>query len=386
MVTAALGGLVLGAVLTMFVNWRWLDRYEYHIWRWEADNITSVIFARLGIGPNPSEDQASVALERYFDLTSRLRGALESGDFELAEEYDRLRRAHENTVERILQRRISDAVAAAGLQRSLPLFSSVNLTWPPVALEFTTPPQLLVVSPRDRILRQSDLLLRNDLTPTDVQAIEARVDDADRVSLVVSVGGIAAYPAILRDDRSYESMLETASHEWVHHYLAFYPLGRTWGSGGDSHALNETTANIAGRAIAQLVRELYPVALPAGADGRAPPAPAATIDFGKEMRALRLEVDALLADGKVAEAESAMEQRRQHFAANGIYIRKINQAYFAFYGTYADSPASSDPIGPKVERVWELTGDVGTFLAVMREVRNVPDLDTVLRSLEALAR
>jgi len=36
---------------------------------------------------------------------------------------------------------------------------------------------------------------------------------------------------------------------------------------------------------------------------------------------------------------------------NGYYIRKLNQAYFAFYGAYADvpgGPAGEDPVGPAV--------------------------------------
>lgn len=77
-----------------------------------------------------------------------------------------------------------------------------------------------------------------------------------------------------------------------------------------------------------------------------------------------------------------MEAKRVYLNENGITIRKINQAYFAFYGTYADSPQSSSPIGPKVNRVWELTGEVGAFLEAMREVASMADLDRVLAVLE----
>ena len=62
-------------------------------------------------------------------------------------------------------------------------------------------------------------------------------------------------------------------------------------------------------------------------------------------------------------------------------IRKINQAYFAFYGTYADSPQSSNPVGPKIEKVWELTRDVGLFLRIMRDVRDVEGLDEAIADL-----
>jgi hypothetical protein len=92
-------------------------------------------------------------------------------------------------------------------------------------------------------------------------------------------------------------------------------------------------------------------------------------------------VDDLLEQGKVSEAEQQMEEKRLYLNANGFSIRKINQAYFAFYGTYADSPQSSNPVGPKIEKVWELTQDVGLFLRIMRDVKDVPDLDEALAEL-----
>ena len=234
-------------------------------------------------------------------------------------------------------------------------------------------------SPRDRIERAGDTLLRPDLELDAIEAIEARTDDEDTVSVVVAIGGLAAWPAIVREDRSYDGVLRLAAHEWIHHYLAFYPLGLAWGR-GDGVTLNETVANVAERELARIARALHPVTLPPDADGRAPPRER-TLDFRTELRALRLEVDALLAAGRVADAETLMEERRRHLAAHGIVIRKINQAWFAFYGSYADLPQSTDPIGPKVERVWEETGDLGRFLALMREVRSVADLDALLARL-----
>jgi hypothetical protein len=209
-----------------------------------------------------------------------------------------------------------------------------------VDFELTSPPRLPCARP-DRIERSGDTLLKNDLSLHDIEKIEADTARKDTVSIVVNIGGIAAYPAIVRDDRSYDSLLDTASHEWVHHYLAFYPLGETWGNGGDSEALNETTANIAGREIANLIRKAHPLQLPPGEDGSAPAGPAPTVDFSAEMRALRQQVDQLLAVGKVDEAEKAMEDKRQYLAQHGINIRKINQAY-CLHGTYADTPQSSN--------------------------------------------
>ena len=382
-VSAVLTGTALGIVASQFLFQGSLGKYEYHLWRWEANTLLDNVFARVGIGPDPGDTAGESAVRAYFGLTSRMRAELERSDPDeaLLDALASERSAYENDVERLIERYIGQAVTSAGLERGLPLFAGADFVWPPVDIEFTSPPRLLVRSPRERIERSGDTLLKNDLSLRDIESIEDGTTDEDTVSLVVNIGGIAAYPAIIRDDRSYDALLETSAHEWVHHYLAFYPLGERWGDGGDAETLNETTANIAGREIANLVRKAHPITFAEGADGRAPASPPSSIDFNAEMRALRLEVDRLLAAGDVAGAERAMEEKRQYLAQNGINIRKLNQAYFAFYGTYGDSPQSSNPIGPKIERVWELTQNVGVFLKLMRDVEDVDELDRLLQRL-----
>ena len=85
------------------------------------------------------------------------------------------------------------------------------------------------------------------------------------------------------------------------------------------------------------------------------------------MRETRLHTDALLAEGKVEEAEAYMEERRLVFVEHGYAIRVLNQAYFAFHGTYADSPASSSPIGAQVRRFREHSESAGDFVLRIRE-------------------
>ena len=80
-----------------------------------------------------------------------------------------------------------------------------------------------------------------------------------------------------------------------------------------------------------------------------------------------------------------MEQQRQYLADNGIQIRKLNQAYFAFYGSYAASSQSgSDPIGPQIDKVWDLTQDVGTFLRLVRNVTSLDDLNELVTKLQTV--
>jgi hypothetical protein len=378
-------GLAMGLVASLLWDRSPLSRYEYHLWRWQADTFLSSAFSIMGIGPDPGGEDGRASLEQYFRITSALRGAEQQAapDLALIDALTNERAAYENDVERLIEGYIGEAVAEAGLQTGLPLFGDMAITWPPVDIELTSPPTLLVRSPRDEIKRDGDTLLKNDLSLREIEAIEERTDSEDQVSIVVAIGGLAAYPAIVRDDRSYDSLLETSAHEWVHHYLAFHPLGEQWGTGGDAETLNETTADLAGRELANLVRARHPVEFEQGQDGRAPAGQAAaTVDFNKEMRELRLAVDALLAAGDVTGAERLMEDKRQFFDENGIPIRKLNQAYFAFYGTYAAGAASSNPIGPKIDRVWELTKDVGVFLTLMREVETQAELDELLAKLE----
>ncbi len=378
-----MGAIALGLVLGLVPGVLWNRGADdgYSLWRWEAGRLAPALLTLPGAGGGLDAATEAGRLATYFRLTSAIRAerASPAPDAALIEALASERALLENDVERIVEGYVADAARAAGLTRPLPLFAGVETLWPPVRIELANPPQLLVRSPRDRIERAGDTLLRPDLGLDAIAAIEARADDGDTVSLVVAIGGLAAWPAIIREDRSYDGILRLAAHEWIHHYLAFYPLGLAWGR-GDGTTLNETVANVAGRELARIARARHPVTLPPHADGRAPPRER-TLDFRTEMHALRLEVDALLADGRVAAAETLMEERRLHLADHGIAIRKINQAYFAFYGSYADLPQSSDPIGPRVQRVWEETGELGRFLALIREVRSVPDLDALLARL-----
>lgn len=382
-VGAGLAGLLAGALLAVFMPRGYLSGYEYHVWRWEAENLVASLFRHAGIGPSPGDEAADEALLEYFRLTTDIRNtqAQPSPDTALIEALRAERTLYENDVERIIERRINDAIGDADLRRSLPLFRDVQITWPPVDLELTTPPRLLVRSPRAEIRRAGDTLLRDSIGAAEIERIESETDTPDLVSIVVPVGGIAVYPSIVRDDRSYDALLNTAAHEWVHHYLAFFPLGRQWGKGSDATTLNETVADLAGVELANMVRDAYPTSFPPSGDGARTVGTAPAIDFNAEMRELRLQVDELLAGGRVSEAEALMEATRLHLAEHGIHLRKLNQAYFAFYGTYAESPAASDPIGPLTREVWEATGDVGAFLTLMRDITSRSELEALVTSL-----
>jgi hypothetical protein len=169
--------------------------------------------------------------------------------------------------------------------------------------------------------------------------------------------------------------IETAAHEWAHQYLAFKPLGARYvlyltglTHDPDITRLNETAADLIGKEIGDLVYEKhYRDRLETSSNQ--PPAvdqpvgPVAPLfDFNAEMRQTRLQVDKLLSEGKVTEAEEYMKERRDDLEQQGYYIRKLNQAYFAFYGSYADSPTSVDPIGAAMRQLRERSGSLERFL------------------------
>jgi hypothetical protein len=160
------------------------------------------------------------------------------------------------------------------------------------------------------------------------------------------------------------------AHEWIHNYLTMRPLGVLYDITPDNRIINETTASIAGVEIGEVVIERFypkfipdpqPAAAASSAQITEPPA----FNFRAEMRLTRLEADRLLAIGEIEAAEAYMEARRQVFWEQGYRMRKLNQAYFAFHGAYADQPggaAGEDPISAAVRALRQQSPDLESFI------------------------
>ena len=69
-----------------------------------------------------------------------------------------------------------------------------------------------------------------------------------------------------------------------------------------------------------------------------------------------------------------MEQRRQYLVENGYNIRKLNQAYFAFHGTYADAPTSISPIGIELRTLRSQSESLKEFLDTVVVMTSRQDL------------
>ena len=336
-----------------------------------------------GRAPGPAE--AERLLNRYFVLGGEIRAREDAGrspDGLAGLRRERVRL--ENRVEAILEARVGAALREAGLTRALPLFSGHALLWPPVTVELGRPPHVLAVSPRDEIRLLRTVLLNPSLSDEAVAAIEAAVEADGRYSaLVETIGGVAAFPALVRETRSYASAVATIAHEWVHHYLFFYPLGLAFSRNAETRTINETVANLVDGEIARLVFAASPGVDPPAVDPAADGDAAAAADAA--LRGLRLEVDALLAEGRVAEAEQRMEEARDALAAEGRVFRRLNQAFFAFNGQYADTPASSSPIGPLLRDLRDASPSLLAFVETVRGITSLAELQERLAAVESAA-
>jgi hypothetical protein len=258
-------------------------------------------------------------------------------------------------VEAILQSQVSEVAASMGLTLG-------GQPIPPVLYHSTPLPEALIISPRTVIRQDADISLVPDMTVEQMDRLENQVDRSLNVSsLVVGIGGVGVYPTMVDQSGDLNWLTEVVSHEWTHNYLTIRPLGASYMNSPALRTMNETTASIAGKEIGrEVMQRYYPDLLPPETptpSQQANPSNQSTapvFDFQAEMHTTRLEVDRLLAAGKVDQAEKYMEQRRIFFWNNGYHIRKLNQAYFAFYGAYADLPggaAGNDPVGAAVRRL-----------------------------------
>ncbi len=277
--------------------------------------------------------------------------------------------------EAILQEQVSQVVAEIGL-------TAAGQPIPNIWYHSTPLPMALIVSPRDHIEQTANISVDTDLTLDEQVKLEEDVTQGLNVSsLVVQIGGVGVYPTMVMRSTNLPWMLNTIAHEWIHNYLTLRPLGVLYAETPELRTMNETTASIAGDEIGALVIEKYypelkpSASLPDFELVSLPfdrPDPGSLVrppfDFRAQMHETRINADALLAEGKIEEAEAYMEERRQVFLRNGYLLRKINQAYFAFHGAYADSPggaAGEDPVGPAVRALREQSDSLADFVKTM---------------------
>jgi len=365
-----------------------VEPYRFSIVRWELGHILERSHPPQNGDPSDPDTYLQPVTE-YFSLTEQIWtveweiNAIASGrrQGDLAERQAELARLQGKkselrpTVEWILGQQVRTAFNQEGIFNPADRYVQLRLAFPPLHFRLTRPPSVLIVSPRERIESMREVMVVSGMDVEAKEALEEQVDGLGVSSLVEGVGGFGGtYPTFVADDASLRWTIATVAEEWLHQYMTFTPLGFSYlldslGIRRDYEiaTINETVAGMVTDEIAAIVYRTHyaPKTTPAPA----PSAPATTepvtppaFDFNREMRQIRLAVDDLLAKGQVEEAERFMEERRQYLASQGYYIRKLNQAYFAFYGTYADSPTSVSPIGVELRDLRDRSPSVLEFL------------------------
>ena len=283
-------------------------------------------------------------------------------------------------------------------------------------LRITPLPNILIISPRDVINRVSGEGLAAGLNVDQAEAIEAQVfSDTNQSALVVPIGGLADYPSMILETTQLLWLMQTTAHEWSHHWLYLRPLGYSYlaEDGGNLRTINETVASVFGDEIGlEVMRRFYrdelqrtfpdlvepkPLTIPTPEPPQPPTTSPQQFSVNRALRDTRIQVDKLLAEArdfekqgqadqanaKIVEAEKYMETQRQLINFHGYSIRKINQAYFAFYGAYADQPgaAGGDPIGPNVIALRVYSHTVHDF---MDRASSILTLDRLIQVVEEL--
>tara|TARA_Y100000996_G_C22533477_1_gene647383 strand:- start:476 stop:1768 length:1293 start_codon:yes stop_codon:yes gene_type:complete len=247
----------------------------------------------------------------------------------------------------------------------------------PVDFTIGETPKLLVISPRDRIFRKEDKLLNNDILLEDIFRIENQLFSNNNLSaIVVPTGGVSTYPSMVSEgDLLY--VLQTSAHEWLHNYLALFPLGRSYFNSIEMQSINETICDIFGNEVGLLAyekiigtEEKKEINYKSNLD--------INFDFSSFMKDTRFEAEKLLSEGKIVESESFMNSQAEVLSNYGYNIRKINQAYFAFYGTYGGNPESINEYHDNLVQIRAKYENLGEMIHDIKYADNIEKINKLL--------
>jgi hypothetical protein len=371
--------------------------YRFHLAEWEVATLARR--ARMAIFPSSPVADPVQTVVRYFALGQQenvLTGqqdhwlVRQASDPTAAERaralqtrIDRIEATRETlkpAVEQIISEQVDAQLHQDGVRPGLLTFHRSNQfpflrPWliPGVFFGLSRLPHLLVVAPRDRIEIISTALLDTQLSPRASEQIETSTDRLGVSSVVIQIGGLAAYPAMIPTDESLSDTLITIAHEWAFHYLALHPLGERYFASYDMATINESLVDLVGHEVGpQVYDRYYRPALEAEAakagpapTSTAPPATPAPPSFETLLRHIRIVVQADLARGDVASADAYMAQQQRALLQDGYDVPRLNTAYLAFYGWYAEG---GNPYAPLLVTIRRKSGSLRAFLA---DVQNV---------------
>jgi len=377
--------------------------HEFNIFSWEIKNLPAKFFYKFTSSYLWRKDNLEYIAETR-DLAVELEGIFvmiretedkireyqsqgSSSDILLVENELKLsklisrKKYIRNRVEEHLESLVSKQIKGQKL-------SFIGLSvWPPVDFRIDSPPKLLVISSRDTIIRLDEALINSKINTMDTELIEEQITQKfDLSAIVIQTGGLSTYPSLVPSNVELLNLLETVAHEWLHAHLFFFPLGRSYFSGGEMLTINETLANMFGKEIGlatfneiknlplKHLNESIPPRLFNKSNDESSP----VFSYDKHMNETRKETDILLSKGLIFEAEKYMENRRIELNTYGYNVRKINQAYFAFYGSYADTPHSTSPIYEQLLYLRKNVSSIGELIDKLKNISTHEEFESLL--------
>ncbi len=372
--------------------------FRFSLFNWEVRALSGEINKASNDNDSLKADGPRIVVE-YFDIMARInteQQAIEAittsvmsddltAHFSALLSLEERRDGIVKQAESALEYQLRSTLNYLDIFNQLDSLFNLKSTFPPIMLRLQEPPKLLVVSSRGIIERLTTITLNNDMSIDDISKLENAVSELDVSSLVVDLGGIATYPSFVANRYGLQFALSTAVEEWFHQYLFFRPLGFRYGleeMGFNEPEyiviMNETLAGIVSGEVSDIIYNKYYATY-------YPPASSSTVttttpafDFTGFMHNTRFTVDALLAQGQINQAEAYMEQQRLVLASHGYLIRKLNQAFFAFYGSYAYQPGFENPIADNFKALRSKSGTLAAFVEQASKFVNPDELSTAV--------
>jgi len=298
----------------------------FNIYEWEIKNITNLIVNELNQNKSHQPDES-------------------------------------NEIEKIIENEIK--------KNNILIFN--KFLFPKLRFKLDNTPNILIISPTNEIKLTYSILLKQNLTIKEKEIIENKIEKKFNVSaIVLKIGGIAFYPSLIPKDMEHTKIINNTIHEWLHQYFSLYDLGQNIYKDNKMLALNETLVSYISEELANniMINETQSTKIKTKEIN----------SFNSEIRFTRSITDNLLSKNKIDIAEKFMLSQKNKLNDQGYQIRKINQAYFAFYNSYGNTPQSTNNILSKLKCIRTKNAKLNVFINKLKNINNFSKFENILNS------
>ena len=298
----------------------------FNIYKWEIKNITNLIINELNQNKNHQSDES-------------------------------------NEIKKIIENEIK--------KNNILIFN--KFLFPKLRFKLDETPNILIISPSNEIKLTYSILLKQNLTIAEKEIIENQIEKKFNVSaIVLKIGGIAFYPSLIPKNMEQDKIIRNTIHEWLHQYFSLYNLGQNIYKDNKMLALNETLVSYISEELTGniLINKTQSTNIKTKEINA----------FNSEIRFTRSITDNLLSKNKINLAEKFMLAQKNKLNDHGYQIRKINQAYFAFYNSYGKSPQSTSNILSKLECIRTKNSKLIMFINKLKNIDSFSKFENIINS------